>query len=68
MKRDVLRFVAQSERTDFFQDRIARSTSEQPIVCGADEFGDDQNLNLEVQSEETTHEPKQKVRPMHLNQ
>src|SRR4051812_9363438 len=64
VKGDVLRFITQHERADLLEDGVARPAIKEPVVGGADNFGDDEDLNLEVQAESAAGLTEDEVRPM----
>ena len=67
VKIDVASFILQNERAGFLQHRITRPPMEQPIIGSSDQLCDDEKLNLELESERVTDQPKQAVRPMVAN-
>lgn len=53
VKIDVLRFIFQDERANFFEHAIAGLPVEQTIVSRPHELGDDEDLNFKLEAERT---------------
>jgi hypothetical protein len=67
VKINVLRFVFQDKRANFFQNPIAHPRLQQTVIGRADKFRDNENLNFKFESQRAPDKPEDGVRPMPIN-
>src|SRR5438132_9246475 len=67
MKLHMLDFIPEQQCAGVVQDRVVGARSNQPIVGGADQLRDEQNLNLESKTERVPDQPKESMGPVSSN-
>jgi hypothetical protein len=67
VKTDMPQFIAQNLITNLLENRITRALTQEPVVCGAYQFRNDQHLQLEIQTERPTNASEKRMRPMPSN-
>src|SRR5262249_14063332 len=60
-------FVTQDLVTNLLEHGIMRARTKQPVICRPDQFRNDQNLQLKIQTERPPNASKKGVRPMPSN-
>ena len=68
MKSHVLRLIGQDAGADLVENGIARSPQQHFVISRPDQLGDEQHLDLEVQSEPAACRAEEEVSPVALDQ
>src|SRR5262245_59059451 len=58
VKIDMPGFVTQNLVTNVLKNRIMRARTKEPVICRPDQFGNDQHLQLKIQTERPTNKSK----------
>ena len=67
MERHMARFVAQDQPAHVGERRVGRMTAQDPIVRGADQFGEQQDLQFECDTQHTAAQTKRRETPVRRN-